>query len=149
MTPSQTFLDIVADAIQDDTGGLAEAAFLLVTLIVAPFVPAAGLVVADLTVADFDGSDPLANTSATIQLFKDPQTGENILQVPEPAGGWHWQVTGGTSLPQTVYGYMLTDSTGAALLGTALLDTPVTLTATGQGLDIDQIRFRLSAQALS
>jgi hypothetical protein len=149
MTPTQTMLDSVATQIATDTSVLAAALFVQVFLIKAPFVPGPTLTIGGLTPADFATSTPIANTSAVILKYTDPQTGEWLIEVPPPAGGWHWVVTAGTNLPQTIYGYGLMDSTGAILYGTALFPTPLLLNASGQGLDTPPINFRLSAGALS
>jgi len=149
VVPTQAFLDAVAAAIEAATTTLSPVALIEAVLFKAPFVPGPGLLIGGLTVADFDGYAPLAVDATGAQLFKDPSTGEWILQLEEPAGGWHWQTTGLTSLPQTIYGYGITDSTGAVLHGTALLDTPVVLSAVAQGVDIGQVRFRLGSNALT
>jgi len=150
MVPTQVMLNAVAAEIKADTTVLANSLFLLVALVIAPFVPGAGIVLADLTLATFTGYAAIANTSAVILAYTDPATGEWIIEVPTPAGGWHWQViTNTTNLPQTVYGFALLDNTGAIVYGTALLPAPVLLNAIGQGLDVPAVTFRLSAAALS
>lgn len=49
---------------------------------------------------------------------------------------------GNPGSPETIYGYYVTDNADAVLLGSALLDTPVTISASGQGLDIANIKLR-------
>jgi hypothetical protein len=150
MRPTQVMLDAVATEIATDTAVLANALFLQVFLVKAPFVPGPGLTVGSLTPADFAGSTPKANTSATMLKFTDPATGEWIVEVPPPVGGWHWQTTSGvTNLPQTIYGYGCMDNTGAILYGTDLLPVPQLLNANAQGIDIPAVRFRLNQSALS
>jgi len=120
-----------------------------IVLVKAPFTPAPETVIGDLTLADFDGYAPLAVNSATAAVFQDPATGDWLIQLDEPAGGWTWITTGATNLPQTIHGFGLTNSTGATLYGSELLDEPVELTASGQGIDIPRARFRLPADAFS
>lgn len=149
MTPTAVFLAACAAAIGADTNGLAEAAFVGVSLVKAPFVPSQNLVIGDLTLADFTDSDTIFVTSAAAQVFLDPATAEWILQLDEPLGGWHWVTGDAVLLPQTIYGYALTNHAKAKLLGTALFDVPVLLNAAAQGVDIAQVRFRLSNAALT
>jgi hypothetical protein len=150
MIPTQAMLDAVATEIATDTTVLANALFNQVFLIAAPFVPGAGLTIGGLVLASFTGSSPISNTSAVMLKYTDPLTGEWLVEIPPPVGGWHWQVnTNLTNLPQTIYGYGVMDNTGAILWGTNLLPTPLLLTAIGQGVDVPRVNFRLSAQALS
>lgn len=149
MIPTTPLLSAMAALLAADPATLAEVAKVGVKLVKAAFVPGIGLVAGDLTYADFDGSGALAVSSATADVFTDPATGEVIIQLKEPAGGWHWVTTGVTNLPQTIYGAALRNSTGADLWGSVLLDNPVVLSAAGQGIDLAQVRFRVSNGALS
>lgn len=150
MVPTQVMLNSVATAIATDTTTLAAVLFLKVFLVKAAFTPGGNLVVGDLTAADFAGSTPIANTSAVMLKYLDPATGEWIIEVPPPVGGWHWQTTSGvTNLPQTIYGYACVDSTSAILYGTELLPAPLLLNANAQGVDVPAVRFRLNQAALS
>lgn len=150
MVPTQVMLDSVATVVATDTAVLAAALFLKVFLVKAAFTPGPTLVVGSLTPADFAGSTPLANTTAVMLKYIDPTTGEWIVEVPPPVGGWHWQTTSAiTNLPQTIYGWALVDSTSAVLYGTALLPAPRLLNGNNQGIDIPAVNFRLSQSSLS
>lgn len=150
MVPTQVMLDSVAARIATDPTVLANVLFLQVFLVKAPFVPDRTLTVAGLTPADFAGSTALKNTTAVILQYTDPATGEWIIEVPPPVGGWHWQTTSGvTNLPQTIYGWGCMDNTGAILYGSALLPTPILLNANAQGIDLPNVNFRLNNIALS
>lgn len=150
MIPTQRLLDSIGTLLAADVNGFADpTTFLKVYLAKAAFTPGASLVLGDLTAADFDGSTPKHAANATPDLFKDPVTGEQIINAQEPVGGWHWQTTGVTNLPQTVYGYYVTDHTGANLLGAGLLPYPLLLTATGQGLDVPEVGIRISSISIS
>lgn len=149
MIPTQALLDKVASAIATDTAALAAALFLHVYLVKAPFTPGPNLVVADVPKADFTGATAIVTTSAVMGMAIDPQTGEWIIQVPEVAGGWHWQTTDLVNLPQTIYGYALTNVGETVLWGTAIFDAPILLNGDDQGIDVDQVRFRLANSALS
>lgn len=149
MIPTKALLDSMATSLSTDVNFLAEVLLVEVVLFKAPFVPLPSTLLADLTLADFDGYAPEAVDSATAQVFTDPNTGEQIIQLMEPAGGWHWETTGVTNLPQTIYGFGVTNHLNTDLWGSDLLPAPIVLTASGQGIDIDQVRFRLSASALT
>lgn len=111
-------------------------------LIKEPFTPSPGLAIGDLTLADFDGSTPLNVGVGTQPEGLDPATGDSIITMIPPAGGWRWETTGVTNLPQTIYGVALTTDTGAALLATYALATPVTLTAVNQIVQLDPQTLR-------
>lgn len=149
MIPTKALLDSMAVSLSTDAAFLAEVALVEVILLKAPFVPLPSTLIADLTLADFDGYAAIPVSSATAQVFTDPNTGEQIIQLVEPAGGWHWETTGNTNLPQTIYGFGVTNDAGTDLWGSDLLPAPIILTAAAQGVDIDQVRFRLSASALT
>lgn len=145
MTPSREFMDKIAPLVAADTTGLAEATpFVEVVLIKSNFTPGPDLDISSLTVADFDGSTPKHAADAGPHVFTDPATDEQIVQVDPVAGGWHWQTTGVTNLPQTIYGWIITDSAGAGLHGSELFPDPILLQITGQGVDIPAVRFRFN-----
>jgi len=106
-------------------------------------VPTPATVIGDLTPCNFDGYAPLAKDAASPSVATDPATGDKIVRIPDPAGGWTWLTTGVTNLPQTVYGYALTDGTGADLYGVTLFDTPVVLTGAGQEVVVGDVTYRL------
>jgi len=127
-----------------DTVSLAEpTTFVKVHLAMEPFTPSLGLSVGDLVEATFTGYAEKSASDAATQVFKDPNSGEQVMQVKEPAGGWHWQTGGGFVGPQTIYGYYLTDMAGTILWASELLPEPVVLITAGQGVDVDQVRVKL------
>lgn len=109
-----------------------------IRLIKEPFTLDKGLVIGDLTFADFTGSTAKACGAGEAQAGINPLTGQRMIRLREPAGGFEWFVTGTPNLPQTIYGYAVTNNAGDALVAVALLDDPVTLTAEGQVIDIPQ-----------
>lgn len=149
MLATKTLVDRMATLLAGDTTTLAAVGLVNVHLAKAPFTPGPVLVPGDFTEADFDGYAALAVDSATAQVFTDPSTGDKIIQLDEPAGGWHWETTGVTNLPQTIYGAWLTDPTDATVYGSMLLDIQPELSGTDQGVDLPQVRFRLNQQALT
>lgn len=148
-TPTNTLLDRMAVLLAQDTTTLAPAALnVKVHLAQNSFTPAAGLALASFTEANFTGYAALNAGTGNQQEFQDPATANRIIQLLEPAGGWHWASTGTANLPQTIYGYYITDNATTVLYGSALLPSAVTITGSGQGLDIPQVRFALLPTSL-
>jgi len=120
-----------------------------IVLVKAPFTPGEGVALGDLTLADFDGSTPILVGVGTQPTGWDPNNDDRIIDLKPPTTGFRWETTGTTNLPQTIYGFALTDTAGAVVHGSQLLDTPVVLDGTGQGFNIPNINFRLNAGAMS
>jgi hypothetical protein len=130
-----------------DTSTLAAAVANKVKLAVAPFVPSPGLDPTTLTEASFPGYTALDPTAGTQLSYVDPLDGLRTIEFKEPLGGWHFACTGTPSPPQTVYGWYITDSTGATLLGCGLLPVPVPFTGAGQALNLPTLTFKFSNQS--
>jgi hypothetical protein len=143
LIPASLILDAMAVSLASDTLLLAATPPPQVALVIAPFTPSHGLAIGSLTLASFTGSAPLIAGTGTQQEFVDPLTGNRVVQMLEPLGGWHWQATAGTGLPQAVYGYVLTDTTGLVVYGSALFPSPVIIAAVGQGCDIPEVNYQL------
>jgi hypothetical protein len=110
-----------------------------IALIKAPFTPAETLQAADLTLADFVTSTPLLAAIGPQQVGIDPATGQQRITIIEPLGGWRWQTTALTNLPQTIYGFALFDNTLATLLAVALLPAPTLLNIIGDEINLDKL----------
>jgi len=150
MIPTNTILDRLATLLATDATTLAHATLAVhVHLFVNTATPGPGSVVGDFTEATFDGYAPLDADVGPQQEFVDPITGNRVVQLIEPLGGWHWETTGVTDLPQTVYGFFVTDNADTVLYGAARLDDPFPLTASGQAVDVDQVRFDFVPPVLS
>lgn len=133
----------------DDTTLAPAGAANKIALIAGPVTPDENLVVGDIDLASFDGSTPIAGATGTQQAGIDPVTGDQIVTIKEPAGGWRWESTGVTNLPQTIYGFALLDATLAELLAIGMLPVPVTITAAGQEINIGTATFRFVASPMS
>ena len=120
-----------------------------IALIKANFTPQENLIVADLTLADFDGSTPLEGATGTQQAGIAPLSGQQVVTIIEPVGGWRWETTGVTNLPQTIYGYALLNDAGTVLLGVAKLPTAIPLTAAGQEINLGAVSLTLLLQPMS
>jgi hypothetical protein len=146
MIPTSAILAEMGTLLGADTTTMAQVApFVGVALVMSPFVPSPQRVLADLTLATFNGSTPLQAASAATQVFNDGATGDRIMQVRAPAGGWHWVTGSALNLPQTIFGFALLDNAAAVLFGCQLFDVPFVLTAAGQAVDIGDVFFRLLA----
>jgi len=151
MVPSQTLSDTVAELLAADAAFLAAAAVKHVHLSMAPFTPEPDLGVGDVIEATFDGYAELSAPAGAQHAFTDPTTGQRIVQMIPPAGGWHWETSGVTDLPMTIYGFYVTDLADAVVLGSALLVPPIVLTGSGQALDLDAdvVRFTFPIPPMS
>ena len=142
MQPSQSLATQVSTLLGADTTTLAAATALKLHLAQAAFTPALSLTVASFTEATFTGYAALAaGATGTQTSYLDPATGNTFLEIKPPVGGWLFKTTSAAGLPQTIYGYYLTDSTSATLYGSALLSAPVILTLSGQGIEVPNARF--------
>ena len=145
MVPTQVILDEIQTLLATDVATLAAAAAKHVHLIKAPFTPGPQTALSGLTPADFTGSTAKNAASGNQQQFNDPITVQLVVQLVEPLGGWHWQATDAVNLPQTIFGFVVTDLANAVTFGSALLDTPVQLLAAGDAVDVGNIRFSFVA----
>jgi hypothetical protein len=150
MKPTNTILDEIATLLAADSATLAPAALAChVKLIKAPFTPNPNTVVGDFTYADFATSTQLSSTVGAQLTGVDPLTLDRFVEMKSPALGWRWAVTATTNLPQTIYGFCLLDNANAVVYGSALFETPITLTAVGQVIEIDTLKFTFNPNAVS
>jgi hypothetical protein len=142
MQPTNVILDAMVNLLAADPATLAPAALANhVHLSMTPFTPGPTLDIAGVTDATFNTYVPANAGVGTQQEFIDPMTGLRNIQLLEPAGGWHWETGSAANLPQTIYGWFVTDNADAVMLGSALFSTPIVLTAAGQAVDIGNIRL--------
>jgi len=144
MIPTSALQLQIATLLATDTTTLAEATFVNLHLAKAAFTPSPGLTLGALTEADFVGYAAKPVSTATQLVYVDPLTGLITIELVSPAGGWTWHTTGTTNLPQTIYGTFLTDHANALLWGSGLLPSPITLTASGQGIALGAQTFAFS-----
>lgn len=146
--PGQSLINRLQALLAADTTSLAAATALKVHLASAAFTPSLGTTIASLTEATFVGYTAISAVVGNALQWSDPLTGQLVCEMSPPAGGWHWACSGGTGLPQTIYGWWLSDNANAILWGSALLPSQVTITASGQGLDVASVRFGVVPGAL-
>jgi hypothetical protein len=150
MVPTDVLLDSWLNTLAADPSTIAPAALAVrIHLAKGAFVPAPGLAVAAFTEADFQGYAALLAGLGTQQFFQLATDGTRIIQLLEPAGGWHWEVTGVLNLPQTIFGFYVTDNANVVLYGSELLAAPVVVQAINNNVDLSWIRFRVPAGAIN
>jgi len=131
---------IIAAAIGADTSTFTG---MLVGLISEPFTPTPQLELGDITEADFGGYARIALSGGVLNVSTDPLTGDNILTIVPPAGGWYWETTSTANLPQTIYGWFILSDDTVTLFGTDVLADTTTLTASGESVGLGQLALRL------
>lgn len=140
----------LATLLADDTSSLAPAVNAnKIALVTSPFTPEETLTVADLTLASFTGSTPIAGAAGDQGVALDPVTGQQLITILAPAGGWRWVCTAAPATPQTIYGFALLDAALDTLLGVELLTTPVTISAVGQEIDLGAVTIDFVLQPMS
>ncbi len=142
MQVTQANLNAFVDVIAADTGILAAATAMHCHLVINSFTPSLSLELADVTLATFTGSTPLNAGTGVQPVLLNPLTNQYEIRIKEPAGGWSWICTADPATPETVYGFILTDTADTLLIGSGLVDTPVEISAAGQGLEIGSIKLQ-------
>ena len=107
------------------------------------------LTIADLIFATFTGSAPIAGSTGAQEVAIDPATGQQIITINPPLGGYRWVTGDAVNLPQTIYAKALTDNAGATLLGYERLDPPIALTGAGQQVDVTETTMTVNPQPIS
>jgi len=120
-----------------------------VFLVMAAFVASEASVIGDLTLATFDGSAALSAGVGTQAEGLDPNNTNALITIKSPVGGWRWETTGVTNLPQTIFGYCMLDNADAVLLGCQTLDQTITLTAINQVVDLGSITITQQAGSMT
>jgi hypothetical protein len=120
-----------------------------VKLVIEAFVPDEDLTVDDFVLAAFTGSTPLACGVGTQPAGVDPDTGDQVVTLKSPAGGWRWECTADPAEPENVFGAILTNLAGDELLGMMLLPAPIAISEAGQEVNLGVINMRLVAQPIS
>jgi len=150
MVPTALLEDSIPVLVASDPTLLAPAAQAVqIHLIAVPFSPSRLTDIGALTEAAFAGSSALPAGVGTQQSFRDPQTADNIVQLLEPAGGWHWQCTTAPASPETIYGYVATKFDNTTTLGSGLLPTPVIIAAVGDAIDLPEVRLSIPTGLIS
>lgn len=108
-------------------------------LVSSPFSPSEDLQVSDLTFATFTGSTAKAGSTGDQGVGIDPTTNQQVITITAPAGGWRWECTADPGSPETIYGYALTDNAGTTLLGVELFPNPLSVSQSGDVIDLGAV----------
>lgn len=139
MLPMTALRTALGDLLAADVPTLAPVAANKIALVAAAFAPAEDLVLADLTLATFTGSAPKAGAAGAQQVGNDPGTGDQVITIIAPIGGWRFECSVTPGAPETIYGFALTNNAGTVLLGCALLPVPVTISLATDFLDLGAV----------
>jgi hypothetical protein len=147
MTPVRLQLGALLAA---DTTTLAPATANKVALYNTPTAINENLVPGSLSLATFTGSSPISGTAGAQGVGTDPATGDQVVTILAPAGGWRFVCTAAPVTPETIYGFALLDHTLAAtLLAIAALPTPTTIVNVGDEIDLGSIPLTFVLQPIS
>jgi len=140
-TPTNTLLDRVPTLLVADTVTLGIGADLQLLLAKNAFTPSPALVMGDIVEADFTGY--AAKGVSTPTWGSDPATGNRVIALPGPVGGFHWETNDAVNLPQSIFGWALFNADTGDIYDSDLLDTPVVLTAANQIVDLGSLGITL------
>ena len=143
MKTTRTITDPIATGLAEDVSFLAAASSNRVGLIVANFDPSIDLIFTDLTISVATGLTPINVTPGNQLESRDPVTGELIVTLRAPTGGWRWETPVGFVGPVTVYGFSLTDNSGVVLMATHKLANSIILTDPNQTIFAPDLGFRI------
>lgn len=120
-----------------------------IALIMEDFAPAETLVAGDLTLANFTGSAGISGAVGAQLTGIDPVTGQQIITIKTPLGGYRWVTTDAVNLPQTIFGFALLKSDLTVLYAVQHLDNPIVLAGAGQEVDLGSVFITLVLQPMS
>lgn len=114
-----------------------------ITLIQAPFTPGLDVNIGNLSLANFTGSGALSSNTSWSGPNIDPTTRSRYITYPSAIGGNTWLVGDTVNLPQTIYGYVVSEHGTNNTFGSHLLPTPITLQEPGDQIDIGPVTISL------
>jgi len=95
----------------------------------------------------------IAIAAAARTPTRDPATGDYVVSIPPPAGGFQEESGLSGSYPATIYGFVLVQTSGGTftipddIIASKAFTTPITLTAGGQLIEYGSVDFRFSIGA--
>lgn len=143
MKPTRALANTLSTLLAADTTTLANAVGPKVGVIVADFTPSIDRVMADLTISAAASLAPIAVVFGVQNESIDPVTGELIVELRAPAGGFRWETTGGFVGPVTVYGFAVGNNAMTNLYATEKLAAPVTLLVDNQSVNAPPLQLRI------
>lgn len=88
---------------------------------------------ADFVEADFDGYAAIGFGATDWNTGVEPVSGNLVIEPPPDGVALQWECSGDTDLPQTIYGFYLTNETNDVVYGARRFDVPINLTTPGSG----------------
>ena len=149
MLPMKALRLALGELLAADVTLLAPVAANKIALVSAAFALTESIVIGGLTLATFTGSTPKAGAAGSQQAGVQSLTGQQVITILAPAGGWRWECTATPGVPETIYGFALIDDAGAVVLAAAVLDTPVTIAAIGDFIDLGAVSMQFVIRPLS
>jgi len=143
------FLDKAIAVIAADTTTFANSDRIQVQLIASPFTEVVDLDMGTLVNPTNSGISGRKEGSGAGDVTIDPISGERLIDVPAPAGGWRWETTSVFAGNETIYGYAICIGDGGNPLAVEHFDEPIEVTAAGQVIDIARVRLRLNSGAFA
>lgn len=114
-----------------------------VGLVVANFTPTPDTVYGDLVISADTGLTPLLGVAGAQPESIDPLTGEFVVRISPPLGGFRWETPGGFTGPVTVFGFALFNNAANALYGSLKLTTPIILNGPNQAVVAPDLTFSI------
>lgn len=148
MLPTRAVRLQLGELLGADATTLAPVAANKIALIAADFTPDENLVLGDLTLATFTGSAPKAGATGAQGVGIDPLTGDQVITILPPAGGYLFECTVAPGAPETIFGYALVDNAAAVLLGVVKFPDAFTIENVGDQVDCGNPTMRLVAQPI-
>lgn len=149
MLPMKALRLALGELLAADIPTLAPAAANKIALIAAAFTEQEDLVLGDLTFATFTGSTPKAGAAGAQQAGINPLTGDQCITNLAPAGGWRWECTAAPAVPETIFGYALTDNAGAIVLAVEQLVDAIVVANIGDTIDLGAVQMTFVLQPMS
>lgn len=144
MQPTQLIWGKGQSLLAADTASLAQTSGCAVHLSQSAFTPSLSLTLSGVTEANYSDYSVMYSAAGTQNNYVDAATGHSVVEMIAPSGGWVFSTSTSGGLPQTIYGFYLTNHAGSTLYGSATLSAPVTLTASGQAIELPPIRLTYS-----
>lgn len=149
MTPNLSIREKVMQLLAADTATLASVDAMKVHLVKATFTPSEDMDILDFELADFDGSTALEAGTGTQPESLVPGTNDSVIHIKPPAGGWRWETTGTTNLPQTIYGYILTNNDSSTVYAAEVFSEEITLSKVNQSVSLPSVKLTQQAGSMS
>lgn len=106
-------------------------------------------VIGNLTAATFTGSANIVGVAGTQLVGVDPATGDQLIQIKAPAGGWRWECTAAPASPETIFALALVTTGGADLLALGPLVPNVVISGVGDVVMAGDVIMRIVSQPAS